>query len=327
MKRLAAIVLPLLLPSFCLAQQQQPFKPPAGFALFTNFAGTGKTLDGATSPNANWTVIVSAQPGSIGAFGPPVQTSPGQWSSRAAWGELDVDATTQPQTVTISQDGSAHACATPSGGISEYDMDVSPDRKAVDHSIAASKKDFPPLSALSSLNLTGTLKINAAGPASGVTPCTINHANLHISAEFIDEAVQPPQMLWYGINVARVCEPNPIDTAATLRDDTQYQNCLANPPGLTWFWNGRRTGKLVNYGVSEPIQAYGGNVTPGSRPVSLSLDLLPHIEALITSGRSGIDPNLQDWRLAATNYGQALWGNTVLSTTWQGFIPTWTLTR
>lgn len=319
----------------------QPFKPPVAFALQSNktVGANGRpALYGGTRPEANWYFAPMGNPGDLPALVAGPDGASG--STSAPWGSAKFSLQNGVPTETILQNGGALACTNMMGSPHEYDISITPNGRspgyptAVNTAVYASNKDFPKLSQLASFNLTGTFTVAAASQPVPVSPCRVNHAGAGYGVILIDDAVSPPQMFWYTVLLVHVCMP-----VSAANPGKEYQNCQAIRDSRTpiWFWSGSGGAgrhvtqdmlgrvSIAHYAVGDPLANYGVGSIDDNQPHALSLDLLSRLSALITSGKDSIDPDLSHWRVAGVSYGQELWGDTLLSTTWQGFVPTWTV--
>ena len=322
------------------AQPIAPFAPPAGFALSSTVQHdpNGRPLlYGGTSPAANWNIAPMGGPGDFTSLAP---IPGGGWGAGAPWAAIRVTPGPGGFTETIRQDGSHAACRNANGGPEEFDLFIQPNSRnstypqGVNPAFYARQEDFPALGQLASLKVNGTFTLLAGGPAASFSPCAVNHAGASYGLILLDSAVSPRQMFWYGVDLAHVCVPPPPPASTA-----DYRSCLQGQahPHVWWYWTGLQspgrqvsrdaTGavNLVNFAVGDTPQSVGLTTISDHGPHALSLDFLPRLAALIGSGKDGIDPDLDHWKLAGVTLGQALWGNTVLATSWQGFVPVWTL--
>ncbi len=333
-----------LLPVLAFAQASgpiQPFLPPTGFALQSNSmkgANGRPALYGAARPDANWYFAPMGNPGDLPALAPGPDGA--SWSASAPWGSAKFSLQNNLPTETIMQNGGALACTSLMGMPHEYDMSITPNGKnsgyptAVNPALYASNQAFPSLGQLASFTLSGTFTVDVASQAVPVSPCRVNHAGAGYGVILIDTKVNPHQMFWYTVLLTHACMP-----VSATDPGPEYQNCQAirNHRGPIWFWSGAGgAGRHVSmnllggvttahYAVGDPLTSYGVNLVNDNEPHALSLDLLSRLTTLITSGKDQIDPDLTHWRVAGVSFGQELWGDTLFSTTWQGFVPTWTV--
>jgi hypothetical protein len=328
-------------PALAWCQPAQPFQPPAGFSIQSNLTkgANGKPmLFGGTAPDANWFFADMGAPGDL----PPLTYTPGSdggtWSSSAPWASVRLHVADGEEAETLSQDGSSLACRGPNGGIKEYDLGIWPNgvNPGYPSAIApayGSNRNFPSLSQLASFTIKGTLTVNAISQPLPVSNCDVNHAGVSYTVILVDEHVIPRQMFWYSVQFASFCLPaGPGDPG---RD---YRSCSAAAahPHTWWYWSGAggaaaqtshdATGRVtaVHFAIGDVLPAYGQTeiYAPG-QPTPVAIDFLPRLVTLITSGKDGVDPDPSHWRLAGAGYGQVVWGDTALSTTWQGFVPHW----
>ncbi len=302
------------------AAQTSPFLPPAGFATATNSA-QGVQLNGDTSAAANWTFMQSGGPTPMAPFS---LTGAASWASQTAATQVYANDLTGTWQASMRQDGADAACLTPAGLPSEFDLFIQPVNfdKNLGQSLNpayASNTDFPMLSQLSSMTLSGTFTLLGDGEVAG-KPCAVNQASAKYGIVLSDTMVSPPQMLWYQVQLAAFCVPT----------------CRPRP-AAQWFWTGaagaapnptkNRSGQVVtvNFGISDLPISFGGQEATNNTPLNLRYALLPRLAGLISAGTNGIDPNLAHWRLAGVNYGDSVWGNTVLYTGWQGFTLNWVM--
>ncbi len=315
-------------PLAALAQPAGPFAPPNGFALLSSHqlstatfqpVITAESTAGANAQVGQWGAPGDFPPFTCGARGTAtVCTSADPWSSFQT-----VEQNGEFSEI-VSQNGAAAPCTSARGWPSELDLFISPKGLSPGY---ASKRDFPSLQQLAQFTSSGVFTVDEAGPSPGPQACKANHAGATLGLMLIDDKVQPRQMFWYSVQLFAVCIPGTED----------YDRCVANHahPQTAWVWTGTQgprarvernkagDAKLVNFDVVEPLSAYGqGPVRPG-QPTTLSLNFLAHLSGFISSGQYGVDPNLADWRLAGVTLGQALWGGTKMTTTWQGFWPSW----
>jgi hypothetical protein len=324
-------------------QDAQPFQDPAGFALQSNTmkgANGRPLLYGGTAPGANWFIADMGEPGDL----PPLAETPAAdgttWSSFNAAAGVRLNVVNGAATATLRQNGAGLACSGPRGGVKEYDLAVWPNGENPGYPTAinaayGSNRDFPALSQLAALSMSGTFTVDSITQPLAVSPCVINHAGAGLTVILVDDHAVPRQMFWYLLSFAKFCLP-----AAPDAPGPDYRNCqaAATHPRPAWFWTGASLPhrqiaghgaggiSLLNFAVGEGMEPYGlaGGHAPG-QPVPITVDLLPRLAQLIRSGKYGIDPDLSHWRLADAGFGQVIWGDTALSTTWRGFVPAWTL--
>jgi hypothetical protein len=310
MMRVMALMLPifgLALGPAMAATSVEPWLPIAGVALEGNTAPFN--LYGATSAAANYEITQWGYPAEMEPF---QQTLFGAWVSNNA-GE---DVWWSGQKVAIKQDDSNEACLDAAGNPQEYDSFVAPAPNAV-NSVYGNNTKFPTLDQLASLNLNGQVTLYAAGQASGA-PCGWNATSVAFQLILSDNAVQPPQMIWYFVEIAK-CDPGCNDPQA---DTTSTQ----------WYWTGaaapspNASATLVQFGMTDGIALYGeARLTAVGASETVTINLLPRLAAMITSGAYGMDPNVADWRVVGETIGQSTWGNMVTATVWNGFMLSWTL--
>lgn len=319
-------------------QAIQPFAPPTGFGLLARKQRDemGRPLVYGAQPVANWHFT---QWGAPGDFAPMALDQPGnnRWSSIQSWAAVHVSQSNGTFTETMLQDGSNAPCDTPQGHPSEFDLLIEPNRASAltvgaVNPLYGSNQNFPPLSRLANFTVSGVFTIDAARPGSLNRGCRANHAGAAYGITLVDNKVTPHEIFWYSVQIAHLC----VDQPGGSKD---YGNCTrANQnPTPTWYWTGTQgpnrqvsgdgAGHVaaVNFAITDTLRNFGMDLVTGSQPVPISADFLPRLAELISSGDYGIDPDLDDWHLGSVTFGQSLWGDTLLSTSWRGFIPQWTL--
>jgi len=313
----------VLIAGSAAAQTVQPYNPPTGYTLVSNRGALAQY--GATSAVPNWRITQWGASGQMQNF---AMKSSGNFESDNNFASAKV---APNGAVTLVQDGAAISCTDAGGQPQEFDSLIEPVPAALNRAVYPTKAAFPSLAQLQSINVSGTVTVNEGRASPGSVPCELNQANVHYGIMLIDKAVSPTQMMWWGVPLAHFCEPDPA-----APDDPHYRHCMNRSPVAQWYWTGL-TGrkhltkdkdgniKIVNFAVSDVPGTFGLSEISGNAPMALNVDFLPRLSALIGSGKFGIDPNLADWKVTEFSYGQSLWGDTYLSTTWQGFVPSWTV--
>jgi hypothetical protein len=323
-------------------QAAPPFLNPDGFSIQSNSmkGPNGRPLlYGGTTPGANWFFADMGAPGDLPPLSYKAAPGGGVWSSRQPWAAVSLRLAAGVPTEMLRQNTAMLSCLTPGGQAKEYDLGIWPNGEnpgypSAVNPVYGSNRNFPRLSQLASLTISGVFTYDGASRPLPVSPCAVNHGGISLGIILIDNAVTPRQMFWYSLQLANACLPISADDPG--RD---FASCSAGirHPQVWWYWTGRAgpgrqvsqdaAGALtaVHFAVGDIMPAFGLREITGHQPVPLSLDFLPRLAALIGSGKDGIDPDLSHWRLAGTGFGQSLWGDTAMGSTWQGFVPRWTL--
>jgi hypothetical protein len=318
MKKFLALVFVLV--AQLASAQTGPYLAPAGFAAATSLNGQ-VTVSGETSSTANWSFVQSGAPETMGPFS---LIGPASYASLSTATQAFADDSSGTWLATIYQNGTAAPCTTPSGSASEFDVFLQPTTftnklgSALDPAYTSSA-DFPMLSQLTSMTLTGTFTLDNEGPVNGPA-CASDKASAKYGLVFSDNAVNPPETLSYSVQTANFC----------------LSGCVKNPPKLLWFWTGAEapypnTKKnsdgvpAVNFGISDVPQSFGQSEGTEGTPLAMNYNLLPELFSLISSGNYGIDPVLSHWQLDGVSYGDAVWGNTFFWSSWQNVMLNWSV--
>ena len=310
----------------------EPYEAPTGLGLLLrNLVNGHPKFYGAMSPQANWHFSQWGAPGDL----PGLTQTGADWSSAAAWANIDVSRNGNLLVENIAQDGGILPCKTPQGQPNEFDLFVEPNDgqetapNATNPRYGSSRK-FPNLAQLASFTVSGLLEVIAAGPGHGTNVCQVNHAGAGYSITLVDDKVIPHQLFWYSLQMANIC------LHGSGADD-DFQNCsrAARHPSAWWYWTGSRppgkqvstdaAGRVtaVNFAIGDVMSSFNQSLATPGIPKTISIDFLPRLTDLIRSGNYGIDSNLSNWRLGQITFGQALWGNTMISTSWHDFAAKW----
>ena len=277
----------------------QPFSNPVGFAIASRIATD--PMYGANTENANWHVT---QWGAPGNFAPFAYGEGNEWFNGNSWASYHIMQTSGIYSETIAQNSANMPCLTPSGAPAEHDFYIEPNGKNSKYPSAVNptygtNENFPNLAQLASFSAQGTFTANEGRSSPSATPCAVNSANALYTVILVNKNVIPEQMFWYEIGIARLCVP-----ASPQDPGNHYESCEQGftHPSTAWYWTGtqgpnaKASANLVNFGASDPLPVLGTPFIDDNLPHALTLNLLPRLVALISSGDYGIDPNLADWK-------------------------------
>jgi hypothetical protein len=319
----------------------EPFGRPIGFDLESasrRDAGGHYFLYGGTSSNANWHFTQWNAPQDFA----PLSASKNEWSAANGWAAIHVYHQNGVWRENIVQDGRNLPCLTPQGAANEFDLLIEPNAvsatsypSGVNHAAYSDADHFPSLGQLASFTVEGVYRLDRFGRSPNATACKANHAFASYGLILTDTAVTPHQILWYSVIISSACIR--ATENGTSGSDYDFCNGSITKPAVWWYWtglsqprpnlvrdkNGVATG--LNFALNDIMPSFGYRPTEDSNSHHLSFDFLKRLQELTTSGKYGIDTDLNHWRLSSVSYGQAAWGAIYMSTDWQGFVPKWML--
>lgn len=335
--KILTIAIAFIFPEYPTEAQQRgivikPYVTPAGLGLLSrNLQGGHPRFYGAMSSRSNWHFTQWGAPEDLA----PLVQAGTEWSSAAPWANIHVSQHGNSLVETVTQDGGNMPCLTPQGQPNEVDLLVEPNDEQETAPSAINPRygvgrNFPNLAQLTSLQVNGILEVKAAGHGHGPSACRVNHAGAGYGITLVDDKVTPHQVFWYNLQIAGLCLHG-------VGVDNDFRACsrtlMRSDPW--WYWTGNMppnkqtssdgAGRVmaVNFALGDVTSSFGLRLAVVGVPKTISIDFLPRLTKLIKSGKYGIDPKLEDWRLGQVTFGQALWGNTTISTAWHDFTIKW----
>jgi hypothetical protein len=322
------------------SQPLQPFAPPGGFVLAEPGLGKGRevVLYGETSPRANWRIAQWGNPGDgtspkLPPFMPDRDVPNGvqaAWKSAMADGGSSVVVRQLKDgsfAEILSQNGANLPCVR-EGAPNEYDLFIATQGKnarGLPSAMLAENtgKPLPDLAQLSALRVRGVFSVVHVGEPPTRLGCKVNQSQSLVSFVLADTTAKPPQTLFYQLGFDQHCLPKA-------------------PPWCQHFqphyFNGGSGGNGgTSFGIDDHLPSYGLGLVTDTRPHTIDIDILPTLERWIRLGTTGeapgtkrgqplqLDTDLSHWRVSGMYFGQHIWGDVDLSTSWTGFVPVMTV--
>jgi|GEM_PF-3819493 len=331
----AALLLGALLPALpARATSVLPFLQPTGIGIAaTSPVNNAFPITSATTPQSNWVVTQWGDPNLLlPAF---VKTVGSTLTNYTAASSRSLMLVTQANSggfsFKMNQNGATLSCGTATGPL-EYDQFLTPNTAAFNPAYpSALLTDVVPgsnvgLGTMTSLVVKGNVHMSASAAAAANPQCVVNQGALLYAIIVKNTVVQPPQVLYYQIDLTALqCAPG--------TSPSQYAFCQTYRPGTVFFeenpiTDGNGTLLRTEYGVDDPLTSYKiPLLTVSSKPTALYIDILPQLAAIIRAGSpalagvAALDNNLANWRLSGMYYGQHIWGDIAITSQWSGLVP------
>ena len=254
------------------------------------------------------------------------------WSAANGWAGVTLTKRNGIFTETIAQNGANIPCAVPGTNTpNEFDLFIAPNGltttaypNGVNASVYSNTNQFPRLGQLSSFLVTGAYSLNLIQTAGG-SPCqTANHAYSIYGITLANTVASPHQFLWYAVIISLACAPG---TSNGPGSDWYWCQLGLTNPTPSWYWTGvvNPGSTDVNFGVNDVMPSFGLTTIEDYNLHGLSFDFLTRLTNLIQNNQYGMDKDLSHWQVTVVDFGQEIWGNTFMQSTWEGFVPTWTV--
>ena len=226
-----------------------------------------------------------------------------------------------PQAIAFLQDGATLPCAS-----GENDLGTQPN----DWSDAAEPGRYPQatvatptLDRLATFTMAGTYTLKQMRAAGGHKRCEVNQGGSSVTVQARTTS-SPAQFFFYTIHLSLTCTDGGQPTA-------RYRECRhgVEHPAPLWYWSGDNPpakscdpSGACSWGLDEPITSYTrtGYIADHATH-ALSFDVLPRMKQLIAAGTYGMDRDLSHWVMCGAGFGQAIWGDVRLGTSFEGFVP------
>jgi hypothetical protein len=171
--------------------------------------------------------------------------------------------------------------------------------KPVEFDLFAAPKELrtTSIAELAALRLHLDFIINEARQL-GEKNCARNMGQVLAALVMRNDHVSPTQVFFYQLSLFRLNPPTaPVGWWA---------------PGVA-----RGGGRTKRFGFRDSLASF--DKTPASVGVNASyeIDLLPRLNQIIAKGEHGLDTDIKHWQLRSAYFGQNIWGNVAMSSTWE----------
>jgi hypothetical protein len=78
----------------------------------------------------------------------------------------------------------------------------------------------------------------------------------------------------------------------------------------------RGGGRTKRFGFRDGLSSFDQAAPSVGTPASYDFDLLPRLREIITKGEHGLDTDVDHWQLRSAYFGQHIWGDVSVSSTW-----------
>jgi hypothetical protein len=259
-------------------------------------SGGGLLLYGPTDPGASWYVSQWNNPVDELTGFQLTSNKPNQkiYKAESSAASVAVTKDSNGTSVVISQDGLKMPCKLRSGLPGEFDVLLGMNHRWVNHKINDATLPAPHSSGLDRLSKMASLiqritvqPIKEWSPYS-VARCANNQGNLMVAVVLRDDIALPKQVLYYQLALRTICHNGPGSVAK-------------------------------NFGYRDVLGSFGKTMVPLLVKTRFEINLLPVLTKLLTAAGNGLDTNLANWRVMSGYFGQNIWGNVGMESSWSDY--------
>jgi hypothetical protein len=298
------------------------FPPATGAWLMEGTRTNPPRYYGPTAPSAEWHIAQFQNPGpNLSPFRSiELPTGAIEYIADARDAAVTLQPTNQRLIVTLSQNGSNLPCTRRDSlaGAREFDLFFGMNGRGTGNGIPIPRPAHlaagGSLSHMRALHHIVRMKILAAKQPRTQNDCEVNAAGLLSSLVFKNDIAKPHQVLFYRIDLARLCFSGPRRAA-----------CERNRTRGLFYRRGRkildRDGTVVgrSFGYRDTLASYNLQMASPQVPLSVDIDVLPRLKEFISHGEYGMDPDWRHWRIVSAYFGQNIWGNAAVTSQWSDF--------
>ena len=281
----------------------------------------GVFLYGPTDPSASWYVTQWNNPGSdLLPFDRSVLTSGSVlYEAKATAVSVKLEKKSTGTEITLNQDAGGMPCELASHDPGEFDVLVGMNHPWVNRShpdatlIDGKLQHLDQISNMASLLQVVTVRSLSDWLPYAAPRCKINQGNLMSAVVLEDQTATPVQTLYYQLMLHSICH-----AGAT------YERCQAHRMQRGFFWpgiaiKGPNGHSLKNFGYRDTLVSYDQAMLNKGETRTFSLELLPVLSTLLRLGEHGLDSDLSHWHVISAYFGQNIWGDVGLSSTWKSY--------
>jgi hypothetical protein len=266
-----------------LAGDLQLIEPIHGFSI-RPVAGRG-ALYGASDVRANWRIAQWNNPGrplkDFGGIACPTNC----YDSNSDAAQVILQTDKDSYRFSLKQDGTALPCER-KGKPVEFDLLASPTQMRT-----------TPIAQMTALRLSLRFVVNEAKELEEKS-CTRNIGQVLAALVMRNDHVSPTQVFFYQLSLFRLNAPTtPVGWWA---------------PGVA-----RGGGLTKRFGFRDSLASFDKTPASVGADASYEIDLLPRLKQIIAKGEHGLDTDINHWQLRSAYFGQHIWGNVAMSSTWE----------
>jgi hypothetical protein len=277
-----AVTLALFSVSATFAGELQLFGPIEGFSI-RPVVGRGAYY-GASDSAANWKIAQWGNPGRpLKEFG-SVPCASRCYNSVGDAAQVNLEVNGGGYKFSMKQDGTQLPCNR-KGNPAEFDLLASPNDMKT---ILLSKATALPISLRFTVDEAKELEKKG---------CKVSSGQLLAALVLRNNYTTPVQIFFYQLSLFRFN----TSTAAT-----------------GWWAPGvlRGGGRTKRFGFRDGLSSFDQAAPSVGTPASYDFDLLPRLREIITKGEHGLDTDVDHWQLRSAYFGQHIWGDVSVSSTW-----------